>query len=323
MDAYKTETGRREDLEALETNPGLGFIGNLIYPVVNTAEKTGTFYYKTLTADGAAQTSRTAGTAPTSNFLTDSSTTFTCTDAFKRYAVDRDEVKQMGGVEMADKLGGMAAKRSVQRHVEETIADAVLTNSSATVYDIEASLVARAAIGLEAIRRYPGRSAFVCSYTIFNRIMRYTEIVNRFSLSSAVLAGAEARDVIQRKPEALRMALSAILGVDEVLVGDDDQWYDSDAEKQTRAALVKLPDPEVFSHKMDPVYGKCFMYLPDGKQPYVIESHYDEDDKANKYDATVWYNLKDLNVGALYILEGLDESNTIQTSTTTTTTTAG
>jgi hypothetical protein len=322
MDAYKTETGRREDLEQMETNPGIGFIGPRIYPIVNTMEKTGTVYYKTLTADAAAQSTRTSGTAPTSNFLTDSSTTFTCVDYFKRYAVDRDEVKQMGGIENADKLGGMAAKRSVQRAVETVMAAAVLGNSSATVYDIEASLCARAAIGLEAIRRYPGRKAFVCSYTIFNRIMRYTEIVNRFSLSSAQIIGQDARDIISRKPEALRLALSAILGVDEVLVGDDDQWYDASATYQTRAALISLPDPEAFSHKMDPVYGKCFMYLPDGKQPYVVESFYDEDDKANKYDATVWFNLKDFNAGALYILAGLDESNTVQTSTTTTTTTA-
>ena len=319
MDQYKTETGRREDLEALETNPVIGFIGNRIYPVVNVMEKTGTIYYRTLTTDSAAQTSRTVGTAPSANYLTDSSTTFTAQDYFKRYNVDRDEVKQMGGIESADKLGATASKRSVQRAVETAVAAATLANASATVYDIEASLITRAGIGMEAIRRYPGRTAFVCSALIFGRIMRLTEIVNRFSLASAVLGGADAVDIIQRKPAALRMALSSILGVDEVLVGDDDQWYDASGTYQTRAALVKLPDPEPFSHKLDPVYGKMFQYLPDGQQPYVIESFYDEDVKSNVYDATEWMDLKDFNVDALYILDGIDESNTIVTSTTTTT----
>ncbi len=319
MEAYKTETGRREDLEAIEANPVIGYIGNQILPVVNSNEKTGKIYYKTLVSDSSAQTNRTPGTAPTRNFLTDSSDDFTCTDVFKRYSVDRDEVKQMGGIEACDKLGGVAAKRSVQRAVEHAIASAVLLHQTAPRHDILASLVNQAGVGLETIRRYPGRTAFVCSSVVFHRIMRYTEIVNRFSLSSAVLAGVEARDVIQRKPAALRMALSSILGVDEVLVGDDDHWYDQDAAMQQVAALVKLPDPEQFSHKMDPVLGKTILYLPDGKQPYWLESFYDEDAKCNNYDATSWFDLLFFNPGALYILEGIDDGNAVSTTTTTTT----
>lgn len=318
MEQYKTETGRREDLEALETNPGLGFIGRQIIPVVQTMEKTGTIYYKTLTADSGAQTGRGSGTAPTRTLLTDSSTTFSCAEAVKRYGIDRAEVKQMGGVEAADKLGGMAAKRSVERIMEEAVADAVLLNSGAIVDDIESSLISAVEAGCEAIRRYPGQTAFVCSSTVFRRIMKYTEIINRFSLASAVLSGADAKAVIERKPEALRMALTSILGVDVVLVGDDDQWYDSDAKKQTRAALVKLAGSEEFSHKLDPVFAKNMVYLPDGKQPFVIESFYNEDDKINNYDATSWYQLKTLNAGALYILAGIDASNSVTTSTTTT-----
>lgn len=318
MEQYKTETGRREDLEALETNPGLGFIGPQIMPIINSMEKTGVIYYRTLTADSAAETGRSTGVAPNRVVIADSNTSFSCAEAIKGYEVDRNEVKQMGGIEAADKLGGAASKRSVQRIMEEAIADAVLLNSGAIVDDIETSLIGAVEAGCEAIRRYPGQTAFVCSSTIFRRIMKYTEIINRFSLSSAVLAGADAKDVIERKPAALRMALSSILGVDVILVGDDDQWYDSDAKKQTRAALVKLPGIEEFSHKMDPVFGKNVVYLPDGKQPFVIESFYDESRKMNVYDASVWYQLKTLNAGALYILTGIDASNSVTTSTTTT-----
>ena len=317
MEQYQTTAGRREDLEALETNPVLGFIGDRIYPTVNTREKTGTIYYRTLTADGAAQTGRTAGAAPTRTLLTDSSTTFTTAEVIKRYGVVRDEVKQMGGIAQADALGGTASKRSVQRAIEEAIADAVLLNGSATVADILDSFIERAQIGLEAIRRYPGEKALVCSHTVFNRIMRYTEITSRFNLSSLAISGASAEAVVGRRPEALRMVLAGILGVDQVLVGDDDQWYDSDAAKQDRAALVVLPDPAEFSHKMDPVLGKNMLYLPDGEQPFVVESHYDHDVYVNNYDASAWYQLQTLNAGALYILDGIDEDNAITTTTTT------
>lgn len=319
MEAYETTRGRRPDLEALETNPVLGFIGDSILPSVNVMEKTGTVYYKTLTADSAAQTGRSSGSAPTRTLLTDSSTTYSVAEAIKRYGVDRNEVKQMGGIAAADKLGGTAAKRSVQRIKEAAVAAAVLANASATVYDIEASFVGAAQVGLEAIRRYPGRTAFVASQTVFNRIMKYAEITNLFSLSSAVLNGAQAADIIGRRPSALKLALAGILGVDEVLIGDDDQWYDANAAYQDRAALVKLPDPEAFSHKLDPVFGKTMLYLPDGVQPYAVESFYDDNDKINNYDASLWYELKVLNAGALYILDGIDASNAVTTSTTTTT----
>ena len=324
MQQYQTSTGRRADLEALETNPVLGFIGNQILPVLPVHEKTGTIYYKTLTADGAAQTGRSAGAAPTRTLLTDSNTTFSVAEAIKRYGVTRDEVKQMGGIEAADKLGGMASKRSVQRAIEESIADAILLNGTATQDNIENSFIQTAQTGLEAIRRYPGRKALVMSHTIFNRVMRYTEITDRFGLASAQISNSgagsiTAADILARRPEALRMLLSAIIGCDEILVGDDDQWYDSDANKQERAALLVLPDPEPFSHKMDPTLGKMVQYLPDGVQPYVVESFYDPDDKTNNYDAASWYQTKILNAGALYLLTGIDELNASSTTTTTTT----
>jgi hypothetical protein len=90
---YKTQTGRRPDLEGIEVNPVIGYIGDKLFPTVNTMEKTGTVYYKTLTADSAAQTGRSAGSAPSRTLLTDSSTTFSAAEVIKRYGIVRDEVK--------------------------------------------------------------------------------------------------------------------------------------------------------------------------------------------------------------------------------------
>jgi hypothetical protein len=319
MDEFKTETGDRADLASIETNPVIGYIGNRCMPVVNVREKSGRVYYRTLTNDSAAQTDRTVGTAPATTLLTDSNMAFAVSEIIKRYSIDRSEVKQMGGIAQADNLGAAASKRSVQRAHEGLVAAQVLNGAGITVYDIEASLVARVQIGLEAIRRYPGRKAFVTSSMVFNRIMRYTEIVQRFSLASAVLTGSDAMNIIKRNQAALAMALAGVLGVDEVLVGDDDQWFDANGVFQDRACLLALPDPAEFSHKMDPVFGKCWMYLPDGKQPFALESYYDDDVKLNNYDAEIWQQLLILNPGAAYILAGIDDSNAVVTSTTTTT----
>ena len=150
----------------------------------------------------------------------------------------------------------------------------------------------------------------MCSYTIFHRIMRYTEITGRFGLSSAAISGADAMAIVSRQPSALKMLLASIIGVDEILVGDDDQWYTSDVNKQTRAALVALPDPDENSHRLMPVFGKVVHFWPQGESgPWDVESYFDSDDKDNKYDAERHWVLKTLNAGALYILAGLDEAN--------------
>jgi len=322
MEAYQTETGRREDLEKalIDVNPYLGAIGGRILPVNDVMAKTGTYYYQDLEADAAAQTGRVASAAPSEVVIGENSSTWSAAEVIKRYVWSRDSVKSMGGLDRCDNIAAKAALRSVMRKHETDVAAAVLANASASVDDIEASFIQTAQKGLKAIHRYPGRKALVMSYTVFHRVMRYTEIVNRFGLSAAAVGGADAINIVAREPEALKMLLKSIIGVDEVLIGDDDIWYDGSAAYQDRAALVALPDPEQFSEMADAAFGKTFRYLPDGQSyPFYIESHYDEDDKTNKYDASIWYSLEVMNAGALYILDGLDDSNTITTTTTTTT----
>ena len=306
MEVYKTETGRREDLEAMETNPVLGYIGQRFYPVLNTTQKTGTIYHTTLTADDAAQAALArTGTALTRVRLAETANAYSCASVEKRYAIPRDEVKQMGGIEKADKLGGMASKRSVQRYMETALAAQLQTaGSHQTDAHVAGSFLAEANTAREAIRRYPGKLAFACSFTVFNAIMRFTEVLNQFSLSALMLGGGEAKDVIAGSPAALKMILGGILSVEEILVGDDDHWGVDIGSSGIgcNGVFVKLPDPEEFSHKMDPVLGKLVQYLPDGKQPYIIESFYDDDLKENCYDAEVWYSIEEYNPEAAYVL---------------------
>ena len=326
MEAYQTQTGRRADLELplIDMNPYLGAIGGQIMPVNNVSGKTGTLYYATVTADAAAQSGLAGGTAPTAVSITESSTTFTSVRKNKRYKIPRDSVKVMGGLANADMIGAKAALRSVMRAHETAVAAAVLAGSS-TVYDIEASFIAAARVGLKSLRHYPGKKALVMSHTIFNRVMAYTEITNAFSLSSAAISGADALSIVARQPAALKLLLAAIVGVDEVLIGDDDIWYDGAVGYQDRAAIVVLPDPAPFSEIEAPVFGKTYTYLPDGQSyPFYIESVYDAaSTQSNLYDAEIWVDAKVLNTGACYILDGIDASNAVTTSAATTTTTTG
>lgn len=320
MEAYQTVTGRRQDLELplIEVNPYLGAIGGSILPINTVGGKSGTLYFQSLTADSSAQSGLAGGTAPTPVTLTESSSTFTCVRKNKRYKIPRDAVKVMGGIASADMIGAKAALRSVMRAHEAGVASNVLANGSAVVDDIEGSFVKACQDGLKAIKRYSGRKALVMSQTIFNRVMRYTEITGRFGLSSASISGVDAIDIVSRQPSALKMLLSAIIGVDDVLIGDDDIWYDGSVTYQDRCAVVALPRADQFSELEEAVFGKTYQYLPDGQSyPFYIESCYDSaNTQSNLYDAEQWMDTKVLNAGALYILAGIDESNAIVTTTT-------
>ena len=309
MEVYQTEEGRREDLEAIEVNPVLGYIGTRAYPVLTTTQKTGTIYYTTLSADVAAQAALARdGTELTRTRLTESSAAYSCASQEKRYAISRDEVKQMTGIEKADRLGGMAAKRSVQRALETALALQLQTvGSHQTGAHVAGSFINEAQTALFGIRRYPGKRALFLGRSAFQGVIRYTEVLNQFSLSALALGGSDAGAVLAGRPEALKMLLAGIIGVDEVLVGDDDHWGVNVGSSGIgcNGVFLALPGDAEFSHKLDPVLGKLVQYLPDGKQPYIVESWYSNELKENIYDAEVWYSIEEYNAEAAYVLTDL------------------
>lgn len=321
MEQYQTESGRRQDLELslVDVNPYLGAIGSTILPMQDVAAKTGTYYYQILQADATAQTGRGATTAPTAVTVAENSSTWSTAERIKRYDIPRDRVKtQFGTIEKADRFGARAAIRSVMRYHETEVAATLLANASITTVDIGSSFIAAAQTGLKAIKRYSGKKALVMSQEIFNRVMRYTEITGRFGLSSAAISGVDALSIVSREPAALKLLLRAIIGVDEVLIGDDDLWYTAAVGYQDRCALVALPEPTELSEMENAVLGKTIRYLPDGQDyPYYVESAYNSDKKKNDYDASIWTSIEMMNTGAAYVLDGIDESNAITTTTTT------
>lgn len=318
MQQYQTEDGRREDLELplLELNPYHGAIGTRILPITQTGQKAGTYYYQVLQADAAAQTGRTVTAAPTRVNITENSGTYSVAEIIKGYTIPRSSVPtQFRTMARADMVGAKAALRSVLRKHETDVAAQLLGSQNADILD---SFIGAARTGLKTIKRYPGPKALVASQTVFQKIMDYTEITARFNAASAQISGLDAEAIIARDPQALKLVLAAIIGVDEVLVGDDDIWYDGDSAYQDRAALVVLPREEELSEIEEPVYGKTYRYLPDGQEyPFYIESLYDGDDKLNKYDALTWYSLEVMNSGAAYVLGGIDTLNAVTTTTTT------
>lgn len=318
MEQFQTQDGHRPDLELAlaDINPYLGAIGTQIAPIAELPQKAGRIYYQVLQADAAAATNRVITAAPARTNIGETSATFSTTERIKGYTIPRGSVKtQFGTIERADVAGARAALRSVLRSHESSVADALIGGASAEIAVVAGEFVKSAKAGLKAVRRYRGPKALVVGLTRFWNIMDSAEIVARFNSSSAALAGQTAEDVIARNANALRMILASVIGLDQVLIGDDDIWGDVGEGYDDLAAIVALPDPSQDSEKVEPVFAKTLRYLPEGQAyPFRIESDYDFDTKLNAYDAILEDEVKVFNAGAAVVLTGLRSAVTTTTT---------
>lgn len=301
MDTY-TLTGRRPDLEAIEVNRPEGYIGLRIFPMIPTAVKASKAYFKTLVADAAAETDRSAGAAPSATLIGDSSQDYSCGERIKRYSVPEDRVQQFGGIEKADLLGGKASKRSVMRGLETSQAEALLDVSA---NDVGTDFLAAVVAGKKAVKRYAGTLVLVCSDTAYNTICGLDQIKAAFVDRFGKIALGEAGDMSKIN----RSMLATVLGVAEVLVGDDDHWAHTTVTNSTvlstRAAIVKLPSADEEAQDMDAILGKTYMYNVDD-QPFTIDANANRDERRNDYDAQTWDSIELFNPAAAYVLAGID-----------------
>lgn len=303
-DAYYTETGERPALAALEVNPPEGYIGSKILPTVPVTEKSGKVYYATITADGTAETDRAVGVAPDSSQISDSVTDMSCTEASRRGKISPDEVKTMGGIDKADMVGAKYAKRSVMNAQEAAIAAEILGTADDT-FD-PAKLMQDAQLALDTIRRYEGRSALITStMTLRKMVQALLTDGNMGNVFSRTIAGSSPAVAAQGMSlKAWADGLAMFLGVDEVLAGDSTIWNAGDCAG--KFAIAKLDDgSDPLSHKWKPVLGKVFQFMPDGVNPWVIQSVADRVNVNNLYDAYLWYDVLILNASAVYVFDGV------------------
>ena len=305
-DAYYTETGPRPELAALEVNPIEGFIGDRIYPTVPVMQKTSYVYYRTITADGSAQTNRSTLTAPDATALTGTSTTYTCTEAIERASISPEEVKTYGGIEKCDQYGSKWAKRQVMRAKEAAIVTLVLGTRTVDATFDAGKLQLQISDAVDAVSLYSGKTALITSTKVLRGIWMALLKDNTLGASVArIVTGGNPGAAAQGLGlEAIKAALAMTFGVDEILCGKSDQWNATTVSG--RFCIAKLDDSgDPMSQLTDAVLGKCFQFMPDGMNPWYIESIADRLNKANHWDAQMWYNAKTFNSDAMYLFSGV------------------
>jgi hypothetical protein len=304
-DAYYTQTGERPDLAAIEVNPPEGYIGSMLVPTFPVSEKSGYLFYATVTSDGTAETDRSAGSGPDSTQISDSSTTFTAAEAAYRGKITPDEVKLMGGIEKADKVGGIFVKRSVMKARETAICTATLGVTASDTFD-PAKFFEVAQTALDSIRRYAGKRVLYGSTMALKKAVQGILADGTFGpVLARAISGTSPQVAAQGfNFKAWMDALAMLTGVDQVLAGDSSIWNATAvADRIGFMAADQSGDP--LAHKYEPVFGRVVQFMPDGTNEVVIQSIADRVNVNNLYDAYTWYSVKTLNSAANYVIDGV------------------
>lgn len=335
MPELETQKGNRRDvlqaaLQQGRLNPPTEYIGSKIFPMdFKAVEKSGDFYYQTLTADSAAQTSRAAGVAPTATFLSTTEGAYRCAEYEKRYGVTRDETKAFGGVDNADMIGISAAARSCWRAYESICAGIVIdgTGYAARYETASGKVLEGLSKAAQSVKRYPGKTVLVCSEDWYLDFIGQTDVKAAIQATFGNAGLMNLNQMLAKGPAATVDLLIAVIQFSAILIGDNDHWQVDDM--QDAAAVMRIQDPQgsmdridqLLAYKSKAIYGISHFWLPDPADPELLfeaSSFYDDNTKANKYDCSAWFQVQQLNAAAKQLVTV--PSPTFATTTTTTTT---
>jgi hypothetical protein len=302
---FYTEEGERSALQSeIEVNLPEGYIGTKMMPVVPVTEKAGSMAYATVTTETAGQTGRVAGVAPSATQISNSAHAWACTEIIERAAITPDEVKQMGSIENADKIGFRWAMRSVLKAREALIAAVVLGTKDAS-FD-PAKLRTQTQTALQALRQYPGKSVLAAgTFTLKAMVQNIASTSGIGDAFARIVTGTNSAEaVLGLSFKAWAQGLALFLGVDEVLAGDDDAWSAGTcAEKFSLVKVDNTNDP--LSHKYLPVLGKTITFIPSGSQGWELQGVADRTLINNFYDAKMWIDVETYNAAAVYTFDGV------------------
>ena len=289
---WMTDWGRRPDLEALNVNEPIGYIGNRIYPRTPSRFKNGMLSGLTLPQYAAAQTNRTDGNAPTTTLITNAEVSYETAEIIARFGKTAKQTMDTGNIYKVDEQGARGAIYSWMYTCEQK-ALIQLTTTIATTHD---NLITASAgdnvrqlifSALSAIHRYRGRRVLIAGAGMIQKLAECLDFRSFFDGMPF-----ERRDSLLDGMERIVSAMQTIFLLDEVLVADDSiQNAAGNAYIMGDSTLVVAVIPQEnevtedsFTYQAE--LGRCVVYQPyEGMKPYQVESFPDGNDMTNKYTA--------------------------------------
>lgn len=289
---WMTDIGRRPDLEALDVNPPIGYIGDRLYPRTPSRFAAGTLSGMTLPTYAAAQTSRVDGVAPTTTLITNKEVSYTASEIISRYGKTAKQTMDTMDIYRCDEQGAAAAIRSMQYTLEKKRLTKLVTPIASTADNLITGtatddILVLVDSALEAIRLYHGVRVLVMNVAMLHKFGRSASIANFYG-SAPVERTAS---MIQLKNRVVT-ALQQVFLLDEILIADSSILNDAGnapvVNDNTIVAAVIPHEDEVteFSYTLTPELGRTVVYQPyEGLKPFQVESFPNMDTRTNCYDA--------------------------------------
>ena len=300
--SWATDYGRRPDLEAIETNPPIGFIGERIYPRANQRNIAGTITALALPQYAAAVTNRTDGNAPSTNLILNTNASFSCTEICARFGKTARDVQAAGSVWASDMQGAIGASYSFNCLLEQKRLTKLVTPIPSTADNLitpTAGAKIRSAIygALKSLRRYRGKRVLIMGADMLD------VFADSFAMKSFYEGiPFERRDAFKDRRELIVYSMQTVFLLDEVLVADDtilNAAGNASAIGDYLVVAVLPHENEVTEDSFQTTnieLGRTITYQPaEGMKPYQIESFPDFDDMVNKYTAIGMNDIVEFN----------------------------
>jgi hypothetical protein len=334
METMQTNVGRRKDLESLPCNFPAEYIGTKLFPIANTSEKSGTFTYRAVVADSAAEVSRPAGQVLAKVQLTNASGSFACLSYEKRHSATEADVREVNGLAAMDVIGARASKRTVMRAFEDAVYAKTFTTArkNAAITLAASHEIEQINVAMMSVKRVVGDISLVCSQSWLLAFIGLSAVQSRIAAVNGLQGFFSLRDmVMSMQTDLVASMLRTLFPFRNVLVGDDDHFFGGNAGSPY-AMVMSIPKPVsgaeiLIQSKSEPVYGLSKWFLPEGntaEAPFEIKAQWDVGDNSNVYDATGWFDLVELNAAGARCVQlpaGAVQTTTTTTTTSTTTTT--
>lgn len=315
---YPTMQGPRPDLAlaARESQADMGgYAFPQIFPILPVTERAGDFSYAVANLSNATtnvETGRANGEALTASEIKTSDFAWTTARLEARAVVYDNEVKGFGGIEKADREGGILAVRRAYNAVEQA-AYAVLFSAAriaAAVELADQSIINLISLKAVALRPY-GQPYIIATTTGLLKFLQIPEV--RKAMFGSFTA-AQVMNMLSdpTSKDNMLSKLSLLISVKGIVIFDSDIVTAADNDC---IALVALR-PEAMTGgesllsvaKQKAVYGFTAIYIPDGaskEMPFGVSATADGTDKANYYDAESRFSLNELHASAVGVFKML------------------
>ena len=298
----------RPDLAAGLTSKVL--VGNTVYiagqvaPAINVAERSGNFSAAQVVT-GAAVTDREAGTALSSTRVSAKDISYTCAKIEGRAFVNETDIKNFGGALPATAGATRVAGLAVIKEIEKKTAAMTFTDARYAAAIVLDSTNPLSSLGIAAkkVKQY-GKASLVASEAWMSEFIKMPSVVEvlRQFYGDKVFAA------LQNDVETISTGLGVVLGVSQILIGDDEFW---NITGKTDAAAVVALRPEMqtdalMTAKALPVWAASMTFLPDAAkadEPFFVDTVYLADSKENAVDVTAFLQPKEINEGGCVLVK--------------------